>query len=688
MRIVRFKAFFDNLGYTKRRVFIAAMLLFFINGCASIEEKKEPVPAQEIIEETVAPQKEIREKYIPVQEYPKEQIKIVENFNNEAGKNQLEGRNFFKPRKSDTVTSEYRREGAFRASGKYFHIAYVLKQNEKVIWKTELSRLDISHAQKLVFLLKPDAQVTLNNILIKLTDTQQHAATLFLKNYFKVIPEGKGWGEVIIPKNAFGIINFNMLESLEIIIIEDVHPVAQGSIGIDSFIFAGAEKVYFNSLKDNFVSFPSELLNSRRESELIELDDKALLREIAKDTWRYFENTIDKNSHLPLDQIKIDPEQWIGDYTSPTNIGLYLTALAGAQELRMVSEEDAIKRVKQCLSVLQELPTWKGFHFNYYNTTTLKPTSSFVSTVDCAWLAAGLIVARQTWGGEVALLATRMLKKMDFGIFYDPDVGQLRIGYDGEKKELERFHYGLLVTEARVASLIAIGKGDIEKEHWFRIYRTLPQEWEWQTQQPQGEEKEYLDQKVFAGYYEYKDKKVVPSWGGSLFEFLMPTMIVDEKGLAPNGLGLNNKIATEIHIDYALNEKQCGVWGLSPCSVPGKKFGGYTEFGVPALGAKGYKDIEIITPHVSFLALDVLPDAAIQNIRLLLTEFDMYGEYGFYDSIEVKANKISYRYLALDQAMVFISCVNYLKDEVLKKRFHQDKIAQIAEELLTVEEFF
>jgi hypothetical protein len=676
--------FFDIFRKTNKKIGVICLVFAFVSGCVTVEKKSEE-------ESILEPFIEIKEKeipYIPVSEYPAEQLKIVENFNKEDERNQLGGRNFFKPRKSVTVFTAYERAGAFRASGKYLKISYALKNYEKASLRIELNRLDVSQASLLFFLLKSDTPEVRENISLTLTDTQKRAATLFVKKYYSEIPEGKGWGEVNIPKRAFGLVDFNMLESLEIVIAEDQGTEIKGSIALDTILFAGEGNVYFESLKDNLAGFPHELLVIEREAELKKMEDAPLIGEIAKDTWQYFEKTVDKNTHLPLDQIKVDKKQWIGDYTSPTNIGLYLTALSAAQKMRLISEEEARERAKNTLQTVKTLPTWNGFLFNYYNTTTLKPTSSFVSSVDCGWFAAGLIVARQTWGGEVALFATRMLKKMDFGIFYDQEIGQMRIGYDGEKKELTKYHYGLLATEARIASLIAIGKGDVEKEHWFRMYRTLPVEWEWQNQAPLGEEKEYFDQKIFAGYYEYKDKKVVPSWGGSLFEFLMPTLIVDEKGLAPKGLGLNNRIATEIHIDYALNEKQCGVWGLSPCSVPGNKFGGYTEFGVPILGAKGYKDIPIITPHVSFLALDVLPEEAIKNMRHLLTQFDMYGEYGFYDAIETRPNVVSYRYLALDQAMIFISCVNYLRNDAIKKVFHQDKIAQAVEELLSIEDFF
>jgi hypothetical protein len=680
------KLFDINWEKTKGMMFFLLLLGIFFTGCATSPTIVKPLePVIEVVETLpIAPPVS----YEPLSQVRDDRAKVVENFNNPNSINQLNGVNRIYPSDPQKISAHYKREEPYKGSGKYYEIEYALNKDEQGTWRTDLKHLDISHAEWFSFLLKIKDREHLKKVALKVIDSFRNYAIVPLDKYFILLDESLGWGEIRIPKEDLKRVDFDKLKTIEIVISEKTEPRIEGIMAVDSFQFVGGERVYFHSLRDNLQGFPKGLLETERANNIAGLDNKELILEIARDTWKYFEHIIDKKTALPLDQIKVDTPQWIGDYTSPTNIGLYLTACVGAYDLGLITETEARKRSLECLKLLPSLPGWNGFHYNYYNTTTLEATDTFVSTVDSAWLAAGLIVARQAWGGEIALLASQELKKMDFGLLYDPDVGQLRIGYDGAKNELSTFHYGLLATEARVASFIGIGKGDIEKEHWFKIYRTLPIEWDWQSQVPQGREKEYLDQTVFAGYYDYKGTKVVPSWGGSLFEFLMPTMVMDEKNLAPEGLGLNNKIATEIHIDYALNEKQCGVWGLSPCSVPGNRYGGYTEFGVPALGAKGYKDIEIITPHVSFLALDVLPEKAIDNIRHLLTEYNMYGEYGFFDAIEIKTKKVSYKYLALDQAMIFNSCVNYLKDGSLKKRFHADRIAHSAEELLKMETFF
>ncbi len=59
--------------------------------------------------------------------------------------------------------------------------------------------------------------------------------------------------------------------------------------------------------------------------------------------------------------------------------------------------------------------------------------------------------------------------------------------------------YDLLASEARLASYIAIAKGDAESSHWFRLGRTL-------TPVDRG--------------------SALISWSGSMFEYLMPALVM------------------------------------------------------------------------------------------------------------------------------------------------------------------
>jgi hypothetical protein len=72
----------------------------------------------------------------------------------------------------------------------------------------------------------------------------------------------------------------------------------------------------------------------------------------------------------------------------------------------------------------------------------------------------------------------------------------------------------------------------------------------------------------------------------------------------------------------------------------------------------------------------------------MLERYSAYGEYGFYDAIDVATGEVATKYLCLDQAMSFIALDNYLNNGAIRKRFHNDPIAKKAEELLKVEKFF
>lgn len=398
-------------------------------------------------------------------------------------------------------------------------------------------------------------------------------------------------------------------------------------------------------------------------------EDRALLLQIARDTWGYFRDVVDKETGLPLDNVIIERDRTkVNSYTSITNIGLYMMAMASGVDFGFISKAEAAARLQILLRSLARMERWENQFFNYYETISLAPSGREVSSVDNGWLAAGLIITRQSFP-ELAESADILLNQMDFSKMYDPEIGQLYVNVNGAKNgEPSKHHYGLLCTEPRLASYIGIGKGDLPRVHWYRLFRTLPMEWEWQTQKPMGRTVKKDGVQVFYGYYQRNNVRFMPSWGGSLFEFLMPLLVLDEQTLSPQGLGANNRVALEGHIRYALQEKRYPAWGLSPSSTPDDPQG-YKEYGVPYLGAKGYPDEGVVTPHVSFLALAVDPAKAIQNIRRLAQMKDIYGEYGFYDSVNVKTGQVSPRFLSLDQGMTFVALNNHLNSGAIQKRF-------------------
>lgn len=408
------------------------------------------------------------------------------------------------------------------------------------------------------------------------------------------------------------------------------------------------------------------------------------LKSIAEETYRYFEDFTDPETGLTYDIVRMkNGEQEEGKHTSPTNIAMYILSTISADELGFIPEEEAISRIQKTLSTLEKLDKWNGLYYNWYytdNGSLMKDWGQFISQVDNGWLSAGLITAGQAYP-NLQEQTSKLVKNMDYSALYDPDVGQFRGGYFVDKGEFTGHHYGTFYTEPRLGSYIAIGKGDVPAEHWWRTYRTLPAKDDWQSQTPKGEMKNYHGIDLFQGHYEYQDVKFVPTWGGSMFEALMPGIVLKEKELGKDGLGLNNQHYVDLQIAFA-KEKGYSAWGFSPAATPD----GYSEFAATPLGISGYKDDGTVTAHASFLALDYAPQEVKVNIKAL-KELKTYTNYGFYDSVNLNTGKVTEAYLALDQGMIMVSITNYLMDGIIREHFHSDEIASNPEYLLEEEDF-
>jgi len=440
-------------------------------------------------------------------------------------------------------------------------------------------------------------------------------------------------------------------------------------------------------IRARLAGWPTTLLADRAA---LPADDRAFLLRVAYDTWLGLSAFRDRVHGLPVDHVRfhgsVDPETAeVGDYASISSVGLYLAAIVGAHELGFIGHEEAQERVRQILDTLQRLETWRGIFFNFYDTTTLERTSQLLSFVDSAWLTAGLMVVRSTFP-DLREAAAELITQRNYGFFYDRSTQQMSHGYFVDDRVPAPYHYTTFYTEARLGSLIAIGKGDVPVEHWYRMARTFPPDDSRQWQPPIGRRKKTVRGIEFeGGWYEWRGVRYVPSWGGSMFEAMMPTLVVDERRLAPRSLGRNGEAHVEIQRRVALEELGLPVWGMSPAASPTPN--GYGEYGVRVLGVSGYPQT-VVTPHAAALALEFDPQAATANLRRLVEIYPIYGEYGFYDSVDPRSGQVGEVYLALDQSMLFLALVNHLSDGVIQERFAADPIAARALTILRDEDFF
>ncbi len=251
---------------------------------------------------------------------------------------------------------------------------------------------------------------------------------------------------------------------------------------------------------------------------------------------------------------------------------------------------------------------------------------------------------------------------MEFGFLFDESRNLLSIGFQVDEGRLDGNDYDLLGSEARLASFVAVAKDDIPPKHWFRLGRTLT---------PVG-----------------KGSSLI-SWSGSMFEYLMPSLIMH----APAGSlleGTNRQIVRR-QISYGA---ELGVpWGISESQYNARDLDfnyQYSGFGVPDLGYKrGLADNIVIAPYATGLAAMVDPGAAARNYRRLEEEGGR-GRYGWYEALDYTPARLPEgsrvavirAYMAHHQAMSIVAIANALQHGDMRDRFHAEPMVQATELLL------
>ena len=590
-------------------------------------------------------------------------------------------------------------------------------QAAEVRVRLSLPDVDARAYDALVFWIKGEAAYGFATAL-EVGFLRPHPAVLGMwqAGSFRVTGITDGWQQMVIPlRLMLGVDEWTHLRAFFLRIHPRASPTPRGGYFIDEIMLVstgdtgpsvtdavptpakrawevalGGPDAVQARLKERLSGWPQVAVV---EPHALPTDDTGFLWRLALDSWRGLVAMTDRASGLPIDHLRFrDPsvalhDATIGDYTNITSIGLQLVAVTAAHLAGLVAEPQAVTMLEQTLTTLERLETFAGFFYNYYDTTSLERSSHYISFVDSAWLTAGLIVVRNAFP-VLAVRCTRLITQSNYRLFLDPLYDVMFQGYHVNLATPAAYHYGLLYTEARLGSLLAIGKGDVPADHWFKLYRTLPNtlEYAWQSQPPINRiSKHARDQPYFGGYYEWRGLQFVPSWGGSMFEALMPSLVLDELRYAPASLGLNNRRHAVIQRRYALEELGYPVWGLSPSASPAT--GAYGEYGAKPLGARGY-GAGAVTPHAAALALSVMSEAATADLRQLAQRYPMYGDFGFYDSVDPVSGRVAYQYLYLGQAMLFIAAVNHLSNRAVNQLFDADPIIQRIVPLLRVEHFF
>ena len=476
-----------------------------------------------------------------------------------------------------------------------------------------------------------------------------------------------------------------------------------------------------------------------RSGDALTAPQRATLYGIARDTWRFFEKDVDPATHLPLDNL--GPGTTRGAYTSSANIGVYLWSLVAARDLGLISRGQATSQALATLREVQRLPRSHGFLYQWYDTSTgkvlLNPgqgacpqvggtndNCSFLSAVDNGWYATGLIVVRNALPGA-SHLATSLLRDTDFSIFYDnrpqsdcnvnaavdnQPTGQMYGGYYAGVGPAG-YHNGAIYSDPRIAMYVGMGLHQMPGDVWWRTWRTLPPkrcptdpDFSWQGQwPPQGYWTTITDPQsgkpfpVWEGHYTYPGTsfKYLPTWAGGMFEALMPNEVVPETTWGPRGFGRADRRTVTVQMKYATEQLHFPVWGLSPSSTADDT-GGYGIFGADGQTfppgqqlsqCSGCATETTVTPHASFLALDVAPQAAYANIAALRRLYpDIYTrDGGFYDAVNPTTGSVGHRRLVLDQSMIMAALDNALNHRQLQRWYAADPVAAVDREYLAVE---
>src|SRR5581483_8672847 len=258
--------------------------------------------------------------------------------------------------------------------------------------------------------------------------------------------------------------------------------------------------------------------------------------------------------------------------------------------------------------------------------------------------------------------ARAFVDAMDFGFLLNSERRLLSIGYRVPEGCNDSSCYDLLASEARLASFVAIAKGEVQTRHWFRLGRAV---------RPIGHGAALI------------------SWSGSMFEYLMPSLVMR----APAGslIEQTGRFVVRRQIRYGAT---LGVpWGVSESAYNVRDMDltyQYSNFGVPGLGLKrGLSENVVIAPYATGLATMVDPHRARLNYNRLST-LGADGRFGFYEAVdftrarlpEGKSAVVVRCFMAHHQGMTIVAIANTLSDGQMRDRFHREPMIQASDLLL------
>jgi len=440
--------------------------------------------------------------------------------------------------------------------------------------------------------------------------------------------------------------------------------------------------------------------------------ERATALRYARLHWEFFNTFVTEELNwLAPDNFQENPDPVVAPRTSPTNIGLQLLSIVSAADLGFITRLEMIERLERVFRSLERMRRYRGHFYNWYDLHTLRVLEpAYISTVDSGNLAGHLIALKQGCiqiihelqprtaemeipsqslaGGMVAAASAERLKgtvapgedisgecarlraiaeraeayanEMDFTFLFDDKRKLFSIGYQTSASTFDNSFYDLLASESRLASFIAIAKGDVPVEHWFRLGRSLTPT---------------------------VGTRALISWSGSMFEYLMPVLVTQTYPFTL--LDQTYHGAVRRQISYG-NERRV-PWGVSESAYNVRdraQVYQYRAFGVPDLALKrGLSKDLVVAPYATVLAMLIEPRQALRNLTVFEGEGAL-GPYGFRDAIDYTrpnpgSNKaVVGNYMAHHIGMSLVAFDNALNRQTWQRRFHADPLVRSNELVL------
>jgi cyclic beta-1,2-glucan synthetase len=261
-----------------------------------------------------------------------------------------------------------------------------------------------------------------------------------------------------------------------------------------------------------------------------------------------------------------------------------------------------------------------------------------------------------------AARAERFVMELDFKFLYHPQLRVFHNGFNLDTGQLDNNHYDLLASEARIASVIALAKGEVSQSHWLQLNRPITR---------------------------VEGRYVLLSWNATMFEYLMPPLFFRSY---PGTLLAESAEGSILH-QIAYGKKKGIPWGISESGFflfDANQNYQYRAFGVPGLGFKrGLGDDMVVAPYASMMAIGYNPHVVAQNLASLM-EYECFGMYGLYESIDFtpdrvpvgEASAVVHEYMTHHQGMILMALANYFRKDIMVRRMHSDPRIQSVELLL------